>query len=81
MTENTLIRIYDTPKGPHVYFGDLRVHHWAAGLGALFIGTFGLFLDKQKDRRFLYALLCIGGFVAFLDDLSDFLLLFEDAQR
>jgi len=80
MTENALIRIYDTPKGPHVYFGDVRIHHWLVSLAAAFIGALGLIFDKDKMRRPFYALLCIGSVVAFLDDLPDFISFFEGSQ-
>ena len=80
MTETALVRIYDTPKGPHVYFGDVRIHHWTVGLATAFIGALCLIFDKDKRRRPFYALLCFGGFVAFLDDLPDFVSFLEGAE-
>ena len=66
------MRIYNTPKGPHVYFADFRIHHWTAGLVAAVIGALGLLFDKNKKRRGFYFLLCLAGSVAFLDDFEDF---------
>jgi hypothetical protein len=80
MTETALIRIYDTPKGPHVYLGDVRVHHWIVGLGTAFVGTLGLIFDRNKRRRPLYLLLCLGGFIAFLDDIPDFVSFVEGSE-
>ena len=81
MSQNDLIRIYNTPKGSHVYFGDVRVHHWTGGLIATIIGTLGLFFDEDKDRRPFYMALLVGGVVAFLDDLPDFMLFLETLQE
>jgi hypothetical protein len=77
MAQDSLIKIYTTPRGPHVYIGDLRVHHWVAGLIISGIGISGLFLDKNKDRRAFYCLLYFGGLVIFLDDLPDFISFFQ----
>jgi hypothetical protein len=73
MVQDNLIRIYNTPKGPHVYLGDFRVHHWMGGLVAGGIGVWGLISDKNKNRRDLYLFLCLAGSLAFLDDLADFI--------
>jgi hypothetical protein len=73
LIQNDIVRIYSTPKGPHVYFGDHRVHHWTVGLIATVVGALGLIFDKNKNRKPLYAILCVGGTIAFLDDLPDFI--------
>lgn len=73
MTQEALIRIYSTPKGPHVYAGDFRIHHWMGGLVAVGIGVLGLLFDKNKKHRDSYFLLCLVGSIAFLDDLPDFI--------
>ena len=78
MAQESLIKIYDTPKGPHVYFADIRLHHWTAGLVAAGIGALGLLFDKNKKRRGFYLLLCLAGSVAFLDDLPDFVSFLEE---
>lgn len=78
MAQESLIKIYDTPKGPHVYVADIRIHHWIAGLVTAAIGALGLLFDKNKKRKGLYFLLCFTGFVAFLDDLPDFISFLED---
>jgi len=73
------IKIYNTPKGPHVYIGDIRVHHWTVGLITYCAGILGLFFDENKSRRPLYWLLCLTGFIAFLDDFPDFTSFIEDS--
>jgi len=79
MAQEPLLRIYDAPKGPHVYFADIRIHHWMAGLVTATIGVFGLIFDKNKKRRGVYLVLCFAGSIAFLDDFEDFVSFVEDA--
>ena len=80
MAQESLIKIYDTPKGPHVYVGDFRLHHWIPGLVAAVIGGLGLLFDKNKKRKGFYFLLCLAGSVAFIDDLDDFMSFLEDGS-
>jgi len=80
MTENT-IRVYNTPNGPQVYFGTVRIHHWHAGLASAAIGALGLLFDDNKKRKNLYGVLLIGGAIAFLDDLPDFITFIDDLLK
>jgi hypothetical protein len=80
MTENA-IRVYNTPNGPQVYFGTVRIHHWQAGLASAVIGALGLRFDDDKKRKNLYGALLIGGAVAFLDDLPDFIKFIDDLLK
>jgi len=66
-------RIYNTPKGPKVYFETARIHHWSIGLLSAIIGGLGLMFDDEKKREDFYLFLVIGGVTAFLDDLPDFI--------
>jgi hypothetical protein len=80
MTDNA-IRIYDTPNGPQVFVGNVRIHHWQAGAAAAVIGTLGLLFDDDQKRKNLYDVLVIGGAVAFLDDLPDFIKFIDDLLK
>ena len=77
----TSIRIYNTPKGPQVYFGVFRIHHWPIGLMSAVIGALGLFLDDNKNRRNLYTSLLLGGTIVFIDDLPDFITFIRNLQE
>jgi len=78
MAQGPLLRVYDTPKGPHVYLADIRIHHWMAGLGTATIGVLGLLFDKNKKQRGIYLVLCFAGCIAFLDDFEDFVFFVEE---
>lgn len=78
MTQKSFVRIYNTPKGPQVYAGDFRIHHWMAGLVTAGIGVLGLLVDENKKRRGFYFLLCLAGTIAFLDDLPDFVSVLQE---
>lgn len=80
MTENA-IRVYNTPNGPQVYVGKIRIHHWHAGLSSAIIGALGLIFDDDKKRKNLYSFLLIGGTVTFLDDLPDFIAFIDDLLK
>lgn len=80
MTENA-IRVYNTPNGPQVYFGNIRVHHWEAGAVSAIIGALGLLLDDNKKWKNLYVALLIGGTIAFIDDLPDFVAFMDDLLK
>jgi len=71
--QNTAIRIYNTPNGPHVYFETIRIHHWVAGLFSAIIGGLGLMFDEDKKRKDFYMFLVMGGIITFLDDFPDFI--------
>lgn len=71
MTEN-VIRVYNTPNGPQVYFGNVRIYQWQAGAAAAVIGALGLLLDDDKKRKNFYDFLVVRGTRAFFDDLPDF---------
>ena len=73
MSETSLIRIYNTPKGPHVHIGDIRVHHWTVGMASATLGILGLIFDNNKKHRAFYVMLSVVGIIAFIDDLPDFL--------
>jgi hypothetical protein len=80
MTENT-IRVYNTPNGPQVYFGNVRIHHWHVGAAATLIGALGLLFDDDKKRTNLYRTLLIGGAIVFVDDLPDFITFIDDLLK
>ena len=80
LSEN-LIRIYRTPQGPQVYFGDLRIHHWPMGLASAIIGVLGLIFDDNDDRRDYYTTLFLGGAIIFIDDLPDFITFIRGLQE
>ena len=80
MTENA-IRVYNTPNGPQVYFGTVRIHHWHVGLTSAVIGALGLLFDDSEKRKDLYSALLIGGTITFLDDLPDFLTFIDDLLK
>jgi len=80
MNENA-IRVYNTPNGPQVYFGNVRIHHWHSGLASAIIGGLGLLFDDNKKRKNLYDVLVIGGAIAFLDDLPDFIEFIDDLLK
>jgi hypothetical protein len=80
MVENS-IRVYNTPNGPQVYFGTVRIHHWPIGLTSAIIGALGLLFDDNKKRTNLYSALLIGGAITFLDDLPDFITFIDDLLK
>ena len=80
MSEN-LIRIYNTPKGPQVYFGAIRIHHWPVGLTSTIIGALGLIFDDEDDHKKYYMALFLGGVITFIDDMPDFLTFIRDLQK
>lgn len=80
MTENA-IRVYDTPNGPQVYLGDIRVHHWQAGAASAIIGGLGLLFDDNKNRKDRYGALLLGGILIFLHDLPDFVAFMDDLLK
>jgi hypothetical protein len=75
------IRVYNTPNGPQVYLGMVRIHHWPIGLTSSIIGALGLLFDDDKKRTNLYSALLIGGAIAFLDDLPDFITFINDLLK
>lgn len=77
---SSAIRIYNTPQGPQVYFGALRIHHWPIGLASAILGTLGLLFDDDNNHRNYYTALFLGGVVAFVDDLPDFLAFIDSLQ-
>lgn len=80
MSENS-IRIYHTPQGPQVYFGAFRIHHWPVGLVSAVIGALGLIFDDNDDYTNYYLALFLGGVVAFIDDLPDFITFIRGLQE
>jgi hypothetical protein len=80
MTENA-IRIYNAPGGPQVFVGGVRIHHWQAGLASAVIGGLGMLFDDNKKRKNLYDVLIIGGAIAFLDDLPDFVKFLDEVLK
>jgi hypothetical protein len=79
MTENQL-KVYNTPNGPQVYVGNVRIHHWPAGLTSAIIGGAGLLFDNKK-RSDLYTSLLLAGGLAFVDDLPDFLKFIDGLKK
>ena len=69
--DDGFVQVFDTPKGPHVYMGEARVHHWMAGVLLLGIGLMGSLFDKSKRRRPGYILSILVGGLVVLDDLAD----------
>ena len=67
-----LIRVYQTPRGPHVYLGNSRIHHWMPGVILGGIALLGTVLDNNKKNREKYAVLGLVGALLVLDDLPDF---------
>ena len=80
MTE-TEIQVYTTPNGPQVYFGTLRIHHWPLGLTSALIGSLGLLFDDNKKHTNRYTSLLIGGTLAFIDDLPDFIKFVDNLRK
>lgn len=80
MAENG-IRVYDTPNGPQVYLGNIRIHHWQAGAASAIIGGLGLLLDDNKRRKDRYDTLLLGGILIFLHDLPDFVAFMDDLLK
>ncbi len=80
MTDNA-IRIYDTPNGPQVFVGNVRIHNWHAGAVTAVIGTLGLLFDDNEKRKNFYDALVVVGAVAFLDDLPDFIKFIDDLLK
>ena len=78
--DSNAIRIYNTPKGPQVYFGSLRIHHWPIGLASAILGVLGLLFDDDNNHGKYYTGLFIGGVLTFLDDLPDFLAFIDNLQ-
>lgn len=72
MTTENQIQVSNTPNGPQVYVGGVRIHHWPLGATSAIIGALGLLFDDNKSRRGFYGSLAIAGTLAFLDDFSDF---------
>ena len=76
--DDGLLRIFGAPKGPRVYLGDLRVHHWMGGAVLIGAGLIGLLIDSNKKHRQWYGFCAIAGSVLVLDDLPDFLAFLQD---
>jgi hypothetical protein len=72
VSENQL-KVYNTPNGPQVYIGNVRVHHWQAGIVLAIIGGAGLVFDDNKKRSDFYTSLLLDGAATFIHDLPDFL--------
>lgn len=66
-----LIRVFQTPKGPHVYLGNSRIHHWMPGVILGGIAILGAIFDTDKENRRKYAALGLIGALLVLDDLPD----------
>jgi hypothetical protein len=73
MYNDGLIRIFQTPKGPHVYLGNARIHHWMPGIIIGGIALLGATFDDNKENRQKYAVLGLVGSLLVLDDLPDFI--------
>lgn len=80
MTENP-VKVYETPNGPQVYVGNVRIHHWQAGAASAIIGIGGLLLDDNKKRSDLYTSLLLAGALAFVHDLPDFLQFLDEHRK
>jgi hypothetical protein len=75
------IQVYNTPNGPQVYVGNVRIHHWQAGAASAAIGALGSLLDDNKNHKKIYDALLIGGILAFLHDLPDFIKFMDDQLK
>ena len=75
--DDGLVRVFQTPKGPHVYVGDFRVHHWMPGVILGGIALLGAICDDNKEHRKNYFFLGLVGTLLVLDDLPDFLSFLE----
>jgi len=71
--DDGVIRVFQTPKGPHVYVGNSRVHHWMPGIILEGIALLGAIFDDNKENREKYAALGLVGILLILDDLPDFI--------
>lgn len=76
--DDGLLRIFRTPKGPRVYLGENRVHHWMGGVVLIGTGLIGLLIDGNKKHRRWYGSCAIAGGILVLDDLPDFLSFLQD---
>jgi hypothetical protein len=60
----------------------VRIHHRQAGAAAAaLIGTLGLLFDDDKKHKNFYDVLVIGGALAFLHDLPDFIKFIDDLLK
>ena len=75
--DDGFVRVFNTSKGPHIYMGEVRVHHWMAGILMLGVGLIGCLFDKSKRRRPWYILSILIGGLCVLDDLLDLLSFLE----
>jgi len=73
MYNDGFFQIFQTSKGPQVYLGGIRVHHWMLGATLGGFGLLGLLLDKDKRSRSQYVGFSLIGALLILDDLPDFL--------
>lgn len=70
--DDGFIRVFQTPKGPQIYLGNARIHHWMPGVVLGGLGLLGLLLDDDKRNRPLYIGLGLIGALLVLDDFTDF---------
>jgi len=73
MYNDGFIHIIQTPKGPHVYLGNSRIHYWMPGVILGGIALLGAILDDNKKNREKHAVLGLVGALLVLDDLPDFI--------
>ena len=78
MYDDGVLRIIRTPRGPRVYLGENRIHHWMGGVTLVGIGLIGLLTDGNKKHRQWYGLCAVAGGILVLDDLPDFLSFLQD---
>ena len=69
--DDGFLRVFQTSKGPQVYLGNTRIHHWIPGVILGSLGLLGLLLDDDKRNRPQYIGLSLIGALLILDDLPD----------
>lgn len=75
--DDGVLQVLQTPKGPQIYLGTTRIHHWMPGIMLGGLGLLGLLLDDKKQNRPRYVLISLIGALLVLDDFLDFLSFLE----